>query len=104
MPDKERFLRALAEFLVKDQAGMSMRMHMGLGDALTKAWYNIRTPTPLFGYPTIEEATDQLAKWLGIELKEDTRGKEETRRTEDTYLHAARGRPRRGARQANKSR
>lgn len=60
--DKDRFIEVLAEYLVKDQAAMSIHLEMKQPFAL--AWAKLRGATPLFGYPTQEEAVTQLRKWL----------------------------------------
>jgi hypothetical protein len=60
----QRFVRALAEYLVSDQARKSIELEMGLPAAM--AWAKLRNATPLFGYPTVEEAEKQLAEWLRI--------------------------------------
>jgi hypothetical protein len=62
-PDaKDRFIEVLAEYLVKDQARMSIRLEMGHGEA--KMWAMVRNSTPLFGYPTEAEAVRLLRRWL----------------------------------------
>ncbi len=64
---KERapFVRELARFLVADQVKQSIGLQMGREDA--KAWAQLRgTVSPLFGYPTVAEAEDTIAKWLGL--------------------------------------
>jgi hypothetical protein len=62
-PDrKDLFIDALAEYLVKDQAAMSIHLEMKQPFAL--AWAKLRGATPLFGYPTQEEAVKLLRQWL----------------------------------------
>lgn len=63
MTKKEEFIEALAEYLVGNQAEMSVRLQVGLQDA--KAWAKLRDKTPLFGYPTKEEAVKELTDFLG---------------------------------------
>jgi len=58
------FVRALARYLVADQAGQSIGLQ--LGNPAAKEWAKLRGTTPLFGYPTVEEAERQLADWLGL--------------------------------------
>jgi len=59
---KRTFVRRLAEYLVKDQASMSIKLEMGLPEA--KMWRHLREATPLFGYPTVDEADEQLQEWF----------------------------------------
>lgn len=66
-PRKPAFVRELAKYLVGDQAKMSVRLAMGNEDA--QRWAALRASTPLFGYPTVEEATEQLAAWLNVPLR-----------------------------------
>ncbi len=63
---KLAFVRALAQYLVGDQGIMSIRLEMG--DPNAQQWARLRAATPLFGYPTEDEATEQLASWLGLEV------------------------------------
>lgn len=60
---KELFVKALAEYLVKDQAAKSIRLGMNSPTALE--WAKLKNTTPLQGYPTIEEAEKTLSEWLG---------------------------------------
>lgn len=62
MSDKSVFIKALAEYLVKDQATMSIKLEMGKADALQ--WAKLRETTPLMGWPTVDQAETQLAAWL----------------------------------------
>jgi len=61
---KLAFVRVLANYLVGDQGVMSIRLEMG--DPNAKQWARLRAATPLFGYPTEDEAASQLASWLGL--------------------------------------
>jgi hypothetical protein len=62
-PDrKDLFIEVLAEYLVKNQAEMSIRLEMKDPGAL--AWAKLRSATPLFGYPTQAQAATQLRNWL----------------------------------------
>ena len=60
--DKKRFVEALAEYLVDDQAKKSMELEMGKPDA--EMWAKMRNLTPLRGYPTVERAIHELTVWL----------------------------------------
>lgn len=57
------FVRALAEYLVGSQVEMSVKLQLGRPEA--KIWAKLRSSTPLFGYPTVDEAEKTLAAWLG---------------------------------------
>jgi len=62
-PDRRpEFIRGLAEYLVGDQAHRSIQLQMGHAEA--KKWAALRNLTPLFGYPTVEEAEAKLTTWL----------------------------------------
>lgn len=67
MPDakarKAKFVRALAEYLVGDQARQSILLEARAPEAL--AWLKLRSATPLFGYPTVDEAVETLTEFLG---------------------------------------
>ena len=60
---KAMFIRELADYLVKDQARKSIELEMGMVSA--QEWARLRGKTPLFGYPTIEQAIVQLTNFLG---------------------------------------
>lgn len=62
IPSKEYFIATLVDFLVAQQAAMSVALEMGttLGDR----WARLRGATPLQGYPTVEEATKTLTEFL----------------------------------------
>jgi len=67
---KAQFIRQLAEFLVGNQAGKSiclqmdqMRPENGVPRLATE-WAALRAKTPLFGYPSIEEAEKTLTDFL----------------------------------------
>jgi hypothetical protein len=60
---KVDFVRKLAEYLAGNQAMKSIELQMGKTHA--KEWSALRSTTPLFGYPTVEEAAKELAEWLG---------------------------------------
>lgn len=62
---KKLFVKALAEYLVKDQASKSIRL--GMNSPTAVEWAKLRSTTPLQGYPTQEEAEATLSKWLGVE-------------------------------------
>lgn len=59
---KKEFIAALAEYLVGNQTMMSIRLEAGEQNAIM--WSKVRHTTPLFGYPTIEEAKATLEAWL----------------------------------------
>ena len=62
MKDRIEFVHALAAFLAGGQAMKSIELQMGKESA--KQWAALRATTPLFGYPTIEEAEQTLREWL----------------------------------------
>lgn len=59
---KAAFIRGLAEYLAGNQAHMSILLEMKKPEAL--AWAKLRGLTPLFGWPTVEEAEGALARFL----------------------------------------
>ena len=59
---KDAFLKALANYLVRDQAKRSIQLEMGSLDA--KEWAAIRALTPLMGYPSVDEAVQVLKEFL----------------------------------------
>ena len=68
-PDRKAlFIDALAEFLVGDQAGKSIALEVEAKVSpiirWASAWAKLRNATPLFGYPTLEEAKKTLTEWL----------------------------------------
>lgn len=66
MASKEEFIKQLAIYLVGDQAHMSILLSMppGMAQAEAKKWAELRGKTPLFGYPTVEEAEAELTEFL----------------------------------------
>jgi hypothetical protein len=62
MKSKDEFIKALAEFLVNDQGLKSIQLEVG--GTFAKEWAHLRSTTPLFGYPTVEEAEQVLRDWL----------------------------------------
>ncbi len=62
---RKAFVRRLAVYLADKQALRSIALENG--DRSAKEWAELRGLTPLFGYPTVDEAEQQLAAWLGIE-------------------------------------
>lgn len=62
MKSKEEFIKQLAIYLVGDQAKKSILLQMGNEEALQ--WAKLRSMTPLFGYPTVEEAEAELTEFL----------------------------------------
>jgi len=59
---KAVFIRRLAEYLVVDQARKSMELEAG--NRWAKEWAMARSPVPLFGYPTVDEAEKTLTEFL----------------------------------------
>lgn len=66
------FIQALAEYLA---GPLSVEHSIGLGvpegsriRAHADLWAKMRQATPLFGYPTVEEARGQLAEFLGLQI------------------------------------
>ena len=59
---KRIFIRRLAEFLVGDQVRKSIELQVGKESG--KEWAALRGATPLFGYPTVEEAEKVLLEFL----------------------------------------
>ncbi len=59
---KERFIHELAIFLTERQAKKSIELEMGKEHAAE--WAKLRSATPLFGYPSVEEAEKQLTEFL----------------------------------------
>ncbi len=63
MKTKEEFIDVLAEYLVGNEAEMSIRLQMGQPDAI--AWQKLRDATPLFGYyPEKSKAIRELTEFL----------------------------------------
>jgi hypothetical protein len=65
---KLRFIIKLAEFLVDNQGGKSIALSIQSDAAPVKwasEWAALRSETPLRGYPTVEEAVEQLKEFLG---------------------------------------
>ncbi len=56
------FIEALAGFLVNNQAMKSIELEMNKPSAIE--WAKVRGATPLFGYPTLEEAVEVLNGFL----------------------------------------
>ncbi len=57
-----RFARVLAKYVAEDQATKSIELSMGKESA--KMWAEMRSCTPVRGYPTVEEAEKTLLMWL----------------------------------------
>ena len=61
---KKVFIHALAEYLGgTNQVRKSIEIEMGESSGLE--WSKLRSATPLFGYPSVEEAEQQLTEFLG---------------------------------------
>lgn len=58
------FIDRLAVYLVGDQAMQSVKLQAG--DPHAQVWADIRSATPLFGYPTIDEAKIELRRFFGV--------------------------------------
>ena len=64
LEQKKVFIRVLAEYLVgTNQVWKSIEIEMGKQSGLE--WSKLRSTTPLFGYPSVEEAEQQLTEFLG---------------------------------------
>jgi hypothetical protein len=59
---RDRFVKALASFLADRAAFKSIALESGNGWA--KEWSALRNATPLFGYPSAEEAAVTLEAFL----------------------------------------
>ena len=59
---KQDFVKRLAKFLVDGQASKSILL--ATNNSLAREWADLRSATPLFGYPTIEEAEKMLNEFL----------------------------------------
>ena len=60
---KQEFIRALAEYLAGDQARRSIQLQMNNPWAVE--WAKLRGLSPVFGYPTVDEAEEALIELLG---------------------------------------
>ncbi len=61
---KKAFIRKLAEFFAGEGVAFkSIQLSMGNGNAIE--WAALRGATPLFGYPTVDEAEATLTDFLG---------------------------------------
>ena len=61
---KQAFIKQLAIYLVGDQAHKSIELQMRKESA--QQWADLRGKTPLFGYPTVEEAEQILTEFLDL--------------------------------------
>jgi len=60
---RDEFIKMLAEYLAgPNQAEMSIRLEMGHEDA--RVWSMLRDASPLFGYPSVDDAEQRLKKFL----------------------------------------
>lgn len=59
---KVEFIKKLARYLAGNQAQKSIELQMGKDSA--KEWAELRSTTPLVGYPTVEEAEHVLTHFL----------------------------------------
>jgi len=67
----EKFIRELAQYFVENQAQKSIEL--GMGKPSAQQWQRLRSLTPLFGYPTTEEAELVLTSFLRGDLEAETR-------------------------------
>lgn len=61
---KQRFVRALAEYLSADLARRSIELQMSKPEA--QQWAKLRGETPLRGYQDVDETERVLGEFLGI--------------------------------------
>lgn len=68
---KAAFIARLAVYLAGEQAGKSISLEMerrvppfSPGPQWASEWAFVRNATPLFGYPTVEEAEKALTEFL----------------------------------------
>lgn len=67
---KQRLVKELASFLVKNQAGKGIAISMPSGVIpWALEWAAVRQQTNLQGYPTQEEAEAILAEQLGVNME-----------------------------------
>lgn len=69
---RSRFVKALAEYLAGNQAGKSIALEMAARVPpiipWAKEWAEVRSASPLMGYPTVAEAEKELVRFLfGLE-------------------------------------
>ncbi len=63
--ERAQFIRALAEYLAGvNQVKMSIKLGMCPELAEVEIWTKLRGLTPLFGYPTVDEAEKILSDFL----------------------------------------
>lgn len=64
--NKQLFIRRLAEFLVADQVAKGLVLAGGPAKLVdfAKEWEALRNASPVFGYPTVEEAEKVLNDFL----------------------------------------
>lgn len=58
----QRFVKELANYLVGNQAHMSILLEMN--NPLAQQWAKLRNATPVFGWVTVEEAEKILTSFL----------------------------------------
>lgn len=59
---KELFIEALAEYLTSNVAHKSIALQAGMREGIE--WGKLRGKTPIFGYPSHEEAVEILTEFL----------------------------------------
>jgi hypothetical protein len=67
---KEEFVYQLAKYLVNKQVNWSIKLQVDPDDPDARQWCDIRTQTPIFGYPTVDEAVETLTDWFGKDWME----------------------------------
>jgi len=60
---KKVFIRVLAEYLAGPQQ-VRKSLELQAGKASAKEWAALRDATPLFGYPSVDEAEAELTRFL----------------------------------------
>jgi len=71
---RQQFIHALAEYLAgTNQVEMSTKLRLCSETAEAKTWAALRGLTPLFGYPTVEEAEKILDDFLAIDAGHDVK-------------------------------
>ena len=66
--ERKKFAQALAQYLVNNEAVMSVKLEMQDPEALV--WAKVRAATPLFGYVTAKQAAATLEAWLEPDVGE----------------------------------
>ncbi len=69
LENKERFIQAVARYLVENQASKSIALEMESKipppiHAWAKEWADVRNAAPIFGYATVDETAEALRELL----------------------------------------